>query len=165
MKLRHFLVLALLLTACSDYRYDGRAMEPTIKHGDLIDADLSAYDKADPKRWDIVVYESPTGEGDWVSRVVGLPGETIDVAFGQVTINGEAQTPPDSDLRYVKDLSSKIAMPYVIPKDSYFLLGDNNSEALDSREFGATPRAKIKGKVRGLNINPIEKKILEESGQ
>lgn len=165
MKRLPILALALLLVACADYRQDSVAMEPTIKRGDLIDADMSAYANAAPKRWDVVIYESPTGEGNWVSRVVGMPGETIDIAFGAVTINGVAQTWPDSALRYVKELSAKIAMPYVIPNGSYFLLGDNPSEALDGREFGATPLAKIKGKVTGLNTNPLQKKILEASDQ
>jgi signal peptidase I len=165
MKQLPILALALFLFACADYRQDSVAMEPTIKQGDLIDADMSAYANAAPQRWDVVIYESPTGQGDWISRVVGLPGETIDIANGAVTINGVAQTPPDTTLGYAKEPLAKTALPYVIPTDAYFLLGDNTSEALDGREFGATPRAKIKGKVTGLNTNPIQKKILEESGQ
>lgn len=165
MKRLPILALALVLFACDEYRQNSPAMEPTIKHGDLIDADMSAYNNSAPKRWDIVVYESPTGEGDWISRVVGLPGETIDIADGAVMINGAAQTPPDLALRYVKEPLAKAALPYAIPTDAYFLLGDNTSEAYDGREFGAIPRAKIKGKVTGLNTNPIQKKILDESGQ
>ena len=165
MKRLPILALAFVLFACDEYRQNSPAMEPTIKHGDLVDADMSAYASAAPQRWDVVVFESPTGEGDWVSRVVGLPGETIDIADGAVTINGVAQTPPDTAIRYAKEPLAKAALPYVIPSDAYFLLGDNTIEAMDGREFGATPRAKIKGKVTGVNTNPIQKKILDESGQ
>lgn len=165
MKHLSLITLAFLLLACAEYRQDGPAMEPTIKDNDLIDADMAAYSSAGPKRWDIVIFGSPLGKGDLVSRVVGMPGETIDIANGAITINGTAQTPPDSTLRYVKDLSEKIVMPYVVPKDSYFLLGDNNSEARDSREFGAIPRAMIKGKVTGINSNPLQKTILDEGEQ
>jgi signal peptidase I len=159
------LLLALVLFSCAEYRQNGDAMAPTINDGDLVDMEETPYKNAKPARWDIVVYESPTGEGDWIGRVVGLPGETIDIADGKVLVNGVAQTAPDTALRYMKEPRAKAAMPYVVPKDSYFLLGDNTSEALDGREFGATPRAKIKGKVTGLNTNSIQKKILEESEQ
>jgi signal peptidase I len=148
------LVAVLALVSCREHKMTSGSMEPSIKVGDKIDADYTAYVNADPERWDVVVFEPPA-EPDkiWVHRIVGLPGETIDIVDGKAVINGAVQPVPEKMLgiTYFADRASemKVAFPYKIPDGNYFLLGDNTHNALDSRYIGPIPRANIVAKVKG----------------
>jgi len=154
-------VIVAALAGCSkkEMRQPSSSMEPTIKRGEVISVDLKAYSGAGPIRWDVVVFESPVaGGGHWASRVVGLPGETIDIRSGKVVINGNEETlPPRLSIGGYKlpegDLSPSapgpVTFPFKIPSGSYFVLGDNVSNALDSRYWGGLDQSKILGKVPG----------------
>lgn len=155
-----FFVLITLFVGCSpadDYRIVSDAMEPTYKVGEIVTTYPLAYESHAPARWDVVVFDSPDTAGSmWVSRVVGLPGETIEIREGQIVINGKIELPPSglSDLKYIPDsLNAKTHFPYAIPQDSYFLLGDNAEQAIDSRYYGPVVRDKIHGKVLGPSRN------------
>jgi signal peptidase I len=147
------LVATLALISCREHKMNGGSMEPTIKHGEKFDADYTAYVNSEPERWDAVVFES-TAEPDqmWCHRIVGLPGETIDIVNGGVVINGVEQPIPAkmAGIRYVAEITgeTKTKFPYKIPDNAYFLLGDNTYNALDSRYAGAIPRDNIIGKVK-----------------
>ena len=155
------LFLVAAFTGCNKnkMRQTSSSMEPTIKRGEVISVDFSAYSGTGPHRWDVIVFESPTiGGGHWLGRIVGLPGETIEILSGKIVIDGRIEAPPGrlSLGRYElpkKDLapggSGPVSFPYKIPADSYFVLGDNASKALDSRYWGALDRSKILGKVPG----------------
>ena len=86
-----FLTSIILLFSCGEsYRMVGESMVPTIKDGDFFSADLVAYEKQLPERWDIIIFNSPPmPEKDWVMRVVGLPGEEIDYDSLGLTANGK----------------------------------------------------------------------------
>jgi len=154
-------VIVAAFTGCSkkEMRQDSSSMEPTIKRSEVISVDLKAYSGAGPIRWDVVVFKSPAaGGGHWASRVVGLPGETIDIRSGKVVINGNEETlPPRLSIEGYKlpegDLAPSapgpVAFPFKIPSGSYFVLGDNVSNALDSRYWGGLDQSKILGKVPG----------------
>lgn len=136
------------------------SMEPTIKTGEVVCVDFSAYRSIAPKRWEVVLFEAPFKDGgEWAKRVVGLPGETVDFQKGKMMINGLPMpiptrlsllpyTPPISD-RSLKSVTgvSEIAYPYLIGANQYFVIGDNVENSLDSRYFGAVEGAKILGRV------------------
>ncbi len=155
-KKTYFLLLfaILALVSCREHKLETGSMEPSIKNGEKIDADYTAYLNSEPERWDVVVFES-TAQPDkiWVHRVVGLPGETIDIVNGAVAINGVEQPYPAkmSGIKYVAGIpgETKIVFPYKIPDKNYFLLGDNTNDALDSRYAGPIPRDNIVAKVKG----------------
>jgi signal peptidase I len=152
-------VAALVGCTKKEMRQASSSMEPTIKRGEVISVDLKAYSGAGPIRWDVVVFESPVaGGGHWASRIVGLPGETIDIRSGKVVIDGKEETLPprlsiggynlpkrDSAL----GAPGQVTFPFKIPAGSYFVLGDNVSNALDSRYWGGLAGSKILGKVPG----------------
>ena len=102
-----------------------------------------------PKRGEIVVFDGPDGE-KWIKRVIGLPGEVIDIIEGNIYIDGKAldesvylNEAGISSLNPV--LTTVVTYPYTIPENHYFLLGDNRLESKDCRYFGPVPEEDISG--------------------
>jgi len=134
-------------------------MEPTIKKDEVVTADLRAFESTTPIRWDVVVFEPPFSAGQiWVSRVVGLPGEVIDITPAGLSINGKVMSIPSSLKIGAYTLpppalgpkSNPVTkFPYHISSDSYFVMGDNVNNALDSRYWGALKSTNILGRVFG----------------
>lgn len=130
------------------------AMSPTITREYLV-VDVNAYRNSKPDRWHAVVMNPRVRpDGSTVAevlRVVGLPGETVTFADGNVMINGQALMPPErlQKLKFHSALPNvESAMhPYTVPDGHYYLLGDNPDEAKDSRLLGAFPMADIRGRV------------------
>ncbi len=148
--------LALLFTACNRrVQQLSSTMEPTIKAGEFV---TSEYLRSSPNRWDVIIFEAPVGTGKWMSRVVGLPGETVDIKAGELVINGSV-VPRPARLRIGSyeiprtDLApaapTSIALPYKIRPGHYFMLGDNVSNSLDSRYWGGLPESDIVSRVIG----------------
>jgi signal peptidase I len=140
-------------------------MSPTITNGELVVADMFAYSRGTPKRWDVVVFQSPPAAWPsssvtpvWIQRIVAVPGETVSFTTGNITINGKPLSPPShlTNINYValdklslNTLGHTISSPFVVPADSYFVLGDNSTNVIDSRFWGELPRGNILGKVMG----------------
>lgn len=107
------------------------SMENTIKIGDRIIASRIAYLFGEPKRGDIIVFDYPDDESQqYLKRLIGLPGETIKIIDGKVYIN-DSTTPLEE--KYLKETPVGDYGPYTVPEDSYFLMGDNRNDSLDSR--------------------------------
>jgi signal peptidase I len=132
------------------------SMAPTIPAGSKVVADLQAFKKGDPVRWDVVTFHSPPIGGQrslWVLRVVGLPGEVVSFSeSGELLINGKVpELPAEIGLvRFREPSATHVAAfphPFTIPAGSYYLLGDNVVDANDSRYWGAVARTNITGKV------------------
>jgi len=103
-----------------------------------------------PKRFDIVVfkmYDSEENRKDLIKRVVGLPGETLAVKKGIVYINGQklAETHKMKNDYYDLNLMPATFGPVTIPKDSYFMMGDNRANSADSRYWGFLPKKNVIG--------------------
>jgi signal peptidase I len=154
-----FALSAVLLTwGCGKSTVVTSTMSPSIKPGETVRVDYTAYAVAAPKRWDVVTFEPPMLSNQvWAMRVIALPGETVSFSTGGVTLNGQSlKLPPHiTNVTYVSLddpafhlAGSTVASPYVVPPNSYFVLGDNSKNANDSRFWGAVPAKKIIGKVR-----------------
>lgn len=160
---RLFLTIVILsiLSGCTrkQFQHSTSSMEPTIKRGEIISVEMKAYAGVRPSRWDVVLFESPLADGGhWLSRIAGLPGETLDIRSGRLVIDGKELTLPPTlaigsyklpESNTVPGMKGPIAFPFRIPQGDYFVLGDNTSNALDSRYWGALEAAKILGKVPG----------------
>jgi signal peptidase I len=133
---------------------------------------LPGYDE--PQRGDIVVFRRPSERMDLVKRLVGLPGDTLAMRAGTLYVDGVAQAEPyvrlDNATRDIADPAMRwqreyltdaaAAQPYhptrddwgpiVVPRDMYFMLGDNRDESLDSRYWGFVPRARLRGRAVAL---------------
>ncbi|WP_419785629.1 signal peptidase I [Pseudodesulfovibrio sp.] len=107
------------------------------------------YKVGDPQRGDIAVFKFPEDESkDFIKRVIGLPGETIEVKDKVVYIDGKALDEPY--VHHTKAGSMPVRDnfgPYVIPQGQYFMMGDNREGSYDSRWWGTVKREKIVGKA------------------
>ena len=128
-------------------RVPSESMEKTIMTGDRFFGNRLAYLFDDPERFDIVVFKYPDDESQlFVKRVIGLPGETVEIKDGKVYING-SETPLDDS--FTPETPTGDDGPYVVPEGSYFMLGDNRNHSGDSR-FWKQPyveKEKIVGKA------------------
>jgi signal peptidase I len=156
------IVLAIKQWVVNPYRIPSSSMETTLhcagaglgctaRFSDRVLANRFIYHLMDPKRGDIVVFETPRqarsqcgAGGTFVKRIIALPGETWELRTGQVFINGKRLQEP-----YVHEdrRDPDTRPPERIPKNSYFVMGDNRSQSCDSRVWGSLPRANLIGKV------------------
>ena len=105
--------------------------------------DDDAYVFNPPQRGDIVVFHIADREGaDLVKRVVGLPGETVELRDGRVYVDGELLKE-----RYLNAIDDSNEAPTLVPEDHYFVLGDNRAVSFDSRSMGPIPQEHIIGKA------------------
>jgi len=165
------------------------SMIPTIKIGEFIFVDMFAYDihipftrkswmeRGNPKRGDIIVFEYPVDPSkDYIKRVIGVPGDTVEVRNKRVILNGTPlplvpvenkailadltpkYNPDDMSLyretidgvkHYVVHINDRPARdfgPVTVPADSFFVMGDNRNDSADSRYWGYVPRKNLLGK-------------------
>ena len=161
------IVLLVKAYVVNPYKIPSSSMEPTLhcarpkigceaRFDDRVLANRFIYHLRDPHRGEIVVFDTPPaakvacGEGGtFVKRVVGLPGETIEVRLntrgkGIVYINGRRLN--ESYIQPAR-LPDKAYGPQRVPDGSYFMMGDNRSSSCDSRDWGSVPRGNLIGKV------------------
>lgn len=120
------------------------SMENTIMEGDRLLGFRLAYKASDPKRGDIIIFKYPDNEEEnYIKRVIGLPGETIEIRDAKIYINGSA-TPLEED--YLKEEWVIETGPYTfeVPEDCYLVLGDNRNNSKDARYWANTYVAKDK---------------------
>ena len=142
------------------------SMENTLLIGDHLIMSRAGYDAGipftnwhvplwrNPKRQQIVIFKPPLGSDapDYVKRVIGLPGETVDIRDGAVWINGQRLSedyvtgpsepaPPGSAPLGLPD----VKFPYRVPENCYFVMGDNRGNSMDSRFWGYMPRENLLG--------------------
>lgn len=122
------------------------SMLPTIQLQDRVIVDKIFYKFSKISRGDIIVFhplKSVDSSGDlWIKRVIGVSGDTVQIKDGKVFINGQALTEP-----YEMAKPNYNYGPLLIPKDSYFVLGDNRNDSLDSHLWGVLPAENIVGKA------------------
>lgn len=124
------------------------SMLPTLQINDRLIIDKVSYHFVEPNRGDIVVF-SPTEtlraqnfKDAFIKRIIGLPGDTVEVAEGKVYVNGEALSE-----NYLQDYPNYQWGPEVVPADQYLVLGDNRNNSFDSHLWGFVPRDNIIGRA------------------
>ena len=135
----------------------GSSMENTLSDGDNLIVDKITYRFSDPKRYDIIVFPYQYEENTYfIKRIIGLPGETVQIVDGIIYIDGEALQ--ESYGREVMKNSGLAADPVTLGEDEYFVLGDNRNDSTDSRDpsVGKIPRDRIIGRS-WVRIWPLSK--------
>lgn len=132
---------------------DGNSMEKTLSQGDMIVMEKFSS----IKRFDVVVFKLPTG-AIYIKRVIGLPGDAVRYENDQLYINEKRIEEPFLEKNIKKDHEtapyttnfnlSDLTTENTLPKDSYFVLGDNRRMSKDSRSFGAVQSKYILGKAQ-----------------
>ena len=133
------------------FRIPTASMSPAIKSKEWILADLAAYKNEKPQRGDIVIYELlDKGKRRLMcKRIVGLPGEEVEIRSGKVFINGTAAEIPglSNGVIYLNAGKFGVAGEAVkVPEEAYYVLGDNSSVSFDSRQHGPVDRRDVKGR-------------------
>jgi signal peptidase I len=157
-------ILALLIRAfiIQAFKIPSGSMIPTFEIGDRIFVSKFIYGARipftdirlpavrQPARGDIVVFKSTeTPKKDFVKRLIAIDGETIEIKDGNIYINGEITDEPKvrSISYYNAGAYGKEGVPITIPKDSYYVLGDNSANSRDSRYWGFVPKRNLIGKA------------------
>ncbi len=151
-ELAETVILALVLVfilqiVIRNFRVEGHSMDPNLHHGQYLVVDKLSYRLPfrlhSPQRGDVVVFAPPTAPNkDFVKRIIGLPGETVELRDGQVFIDGE---PLPNTFGARLDHSSMAAL--TVPENALFVLGDNRANSNDSRNWGALSLEKVVGKA------------------
>jgi len=166
------LLLALLIYLIAQanvqvFAVQRQSMEPNIHEGQRLLVNKTVYRRLDgglarwlpfhkegkwaypfhpPRRGEVVVLRAPGRRGEiWIKRIIGLPGDKVEMLGDRVYINGQPLTEP-----YVRGTSRNLTYPVVVPKDSYFVMGDNRSYSIDSSDWegvGPIPYKNIIGKA------------------
>ena len=145
------LILVILLKSyiITPIKVNGSSMYPTLEDQDIMILDIISYKLHGLKRFDIAVINQ--GKELIIKRVIGLPGEKVEYKSGKLYIDGvEIEDPYLSEENSMEDIS------ITVPKDEYYVLGDNRQNSLDSRTFGTFNKKQILGKT-DLVIYPFKK--------
>ena len=128
------------------YRMPGVSMQPAIAAGAVVFVRAGHYRRHAPKRGELAVYDMRE-RGSYLGRIVGLPGETIAIVDGTVTIDGQPWAEPHVPRASVVDDYSLSMAPVDVPAGHVFLLGDNRDHSADSRMEGPVSIARLEGRV------------------
>lgn len=177
-----FVVLVLRSFIVEPFQIPSASMVPTLQIGDFILVNKYSYglrlpvtrtkiiDIDDPQRGDVMVFFPPNDERYFIKRVVGLPGDHIQILDNQLFVNGQAMTQADVDVPYAAGYGYQIveesldgtphllrkrrvpsrlgrALNDIVPEGHYFMMGDNRDNSSDSRVWGPVPEENIVGKA------------------
>ena len=150
-----FAVIIIRIFFIDPVRVDGRSMNTTLANGEIMILNKITYRVSDIKRFDIVVIDE--GDKHIIKRVIGLPGESVEYKNNVLYINGEKVDDPYPSTK-TDDFSIQDVGHKKVPGDTYFVMGDNREDSLDSRypSVGVIKKDKILGRVR-LRIWPLNK--------
>ena len=128
----------------------GQSMEPNFENGDYLIIDEISYRFKSPQRGEVIVFKYPQNPSlRYIKRIIGLPGETIEIKDGEIIIsqNGKDQTTLDESKYLPSGTKTPGEIQISLDEDDYFVLGDNRSASADSRRWGPLPKEDIIGRV------------------
>ena len=155
------ILAATLFAGCRKSTQLSGGMAPTITNREPVTINYLSYVGATPRRWDVVALAGPTptlpSTSMFLKRVIALPGETISLSSTGILVNGALLNMPAavSNLYCAPERLptlpglTLVSFPYTVPAQHYFVVGDNWTNSLDSRYYGAVPGTNIVGRVVG----------------
>jgi signal peptidase I len=141
-------VLALIIffaarSSIQTYEVFMTSMEPNFSEGDRVVVNKAVYWFGDPQRGDVIIFENPNNESeDYIKRVIGIPGDTVEIKDQAVYVNGTRLEEP-----YIMAPPIRGMAAVMVPENSYFVLGDNRNNSQDSRSGWFVTKDEIHGKA------------------
>ena len=127
-----------------------QSMEPSFHDGQYILANKLTYHFSSPKRGDVIIFHYPLNPSElYIKRVIGLPGERVEIVNGRVYIDEGKGSGFQllEEPEYIPSIDYQMSPTPVLPPDEYFVLGDNRNNSSDSHVWGTVPRENIIGKT------------------
>ncbi len=126
----------------------GDSMVPNLQSGDYLIIDELSYRFSSPSRGDVVVFKYPLDTTQrFIKRVIGLPGETVDINNGKVTITSNGKSIALDEKKYLHGINTDGKVNLTLENNNYFVMGDNRSLSSDSRRWGVLPKEDIIGRA------------------
>jgi signal peptidase I len=150
-------VFALLRFTVQSYSVVMSSMEPNFQEGECIMVSKMSYRSSGPQRGDVIVFNPPfDSQFPFIKRVIGLPGETVEIKDEKVFIDG---IPLEEE--YIMELPNYTMSAQEIPENEYFVLGDNRNNSNDSHNNWTVPRDNIIGKAWFTYWPPSKLKVVK----
>lgn len=141
------IVVPFRLYIAQPFIVEGASMYPTFKNGHYLIVDELTYHFKSPARGSVLVFKYPKDPSkSFIKRVIGLPGETVSIKDGKVTVTSDAH--PEGlalDEPYI-ELAKADNLSYTLAEGEYFVMGDNRAQSADSRLWGPVPEEDIIGR-------------------
>jgi len=160
------LAIAIRTFIIGPYKIPSGSMKPTFIEEDKIFVDKISYRFHEPARGDVIVFKYPLDrKKDFVKRLVGLPGETIEIRDGVVLVDGKPMTRPPFSRNHYYNVEGweygESGHIIKVPEGHYFTLGDNSAHSADSRQWGFVPRKDVIGKASVIWWPPKRIKLVK----
>jgi signal peptidase I len=152
------IVIPIRVFIAQPFIVNGESMIPTLENGDYLIIDQISYTQRDPERGEVIVFRFPTNQRRFlIKRIIGLPGEIININGSKITATQENGTVIQLEEDYVNDNFSSYG-EYNLGPDEYFVMGDNRQKSSDSRSWGPLKKDLIVGKtfLRLFPLNHID---------
>jgi signal peptidase I len=150
-------VIPIRVFIISPFVVDGDSMHPTFQNLDYLIVDEFLYNFSAPKRGDVIVFRYPSNPSIfYIKRIIGLPGETVSINHGVVTVIKEDASKITLDEPYIVNEDATYTKNVSLGSEEYFVMGDNRPNSSDSRVWGPLPKKSIIGRV-DLRLLPINK--------
>lgn len=147
------IIFLLIRQVIQNYRIESHSMQPNFYEGEFILVNKLAFRFGEPDRGEVIVFHNPGNlEEDYIKRVIGLPGDTVEIRDQTVYVNGEAfpEPYPINPFRPGENYG-----PTVVPPSELFVMGDNRGNSSDSRRIGTIPEELVVGQA-WLRVWPID---------
>ncbi|MDO8470662.1 MAG: signal peptidase I [bacterium] len=142
------IVIPIRMFIFQPFLVNGSSMEPNFHNGDYLLIDEISFRLRAPERGEVIVFKYPENPSQkYIKRIIGLPGETIEVKEGKVRITGPAEDFVLDEDVYLPGIETMGVDTLKLASDEYFVLGDNREHSSDSRYWGSVPKENLIGRV------------------
>lgn len=148
------IIFLLIRQVIQNYRIESHSMQPNFYEGEFILVNKLAFKLGDPTRGEVIVFHNPQNtDEDYIKRVIGLPGDTIEIHEQTVYVNGEEFPEPYTINPF---RPGENYGPLIVPENQLFVMGDNRGNSSDSRRIGTIPEELVVGQA-WLRVWPMDR--------
>lgn len=142
------IILPIRFFIAQPFIVSGASMDPTFESGQYLIVDELSYRFESPKRGEVVIFRYPRDPSQFfIKRIIGLPGETVHIRSGAVSVTTARGEDVSLSEPYVINVGNGGNMERILKEDEYFVMGDNRPESSDSRTWGILPKENIVGRA------------------